>query len=184
MERLVNNSKYRASLARREGLRKLHVFCSELVPNGFATLELWLARYDKNPNIFYMVEVFHERESHQSGKLVGAFTVTPVNKDARDLLEQGKLKGVNFTIDHITAPGESPAAIYISGIVAFGFTAKGVTLGFLNEVLEREAEKGNCLFYTRPMSKAGLRLVELNGFSLVDPSASHQLDRIYRKEMC
>lgn len=186
MERSRHNLRYRAVIARKEDLSRLHGFCLEIVPNGFAALEVWLARYDKNPNIFYMVEVFDERESCKQGKLVGAFTVTPVNKDARDLLEEEKLKGVNFTLDHITAPDDSPAAIYISGIVASKKIAKGVTLGFLINVLEREAEKGNCLVYARPMSKDGLRMVELQkyGFSPVNPSALHQLDRIYRKKMC
>lgn len=184
MERFFNGLCYRAVVARREELDGLHSFCMLIVPGGFAALELWRARYEKNPNLFYMVKAFDERRPGEEGELVGSFAVTPVTEEARGLLEQEKLKGVGFTAEHIVAPGEKPAAMYISGIVASGFPAKGITLGFLNDLLECEAESGNCLFYTRPMSEDGLRLMGSKGFSPVDPSAGGQLDRIYVKKAC
>lgn len=182
MEGSFNGLCYRAAVARREELEGLHRFCTRIVPGGFAALELWRERYDKNPNIFYMVKAFDEGRPGGEGELVGSFAVTPVTEEARKLLDQEKLKGVGFTPEHIAAPGDKPAAIYISGIVARGFTAKGMTLRFLNDLLEREAGRGNRLFYARPMSEAGLRLMGSKGFSPVDPSADGQLDRIYVKK--
>jgi hypothetical protein len=182
MERNVNGVVYRAAVAGREELRTLHEFCARMVPGGFASFEKWSERYDRNPEIFYAVSS-RDGSRQEPAKLVGAFAVTPLGEEARELLDMERLKGVNLKVGQITRPLEKPAAMYISGIVASGFTAKGVTLEFLVAVMRREAARGNRLFYTRPMSGAGLRLVAAYGFRPVDPSAAGQTDRIYMAEL-
>ena len=184
MGRLLDRINARLTTARREDLKGLHEFCVGIVPDGFVALELWLERYDKNPNLFYMVEAFDEPDSTGAGRLIGSFILTPITEEARAMLEREELKGVSFTTEHIAAPGSEPAAMYISGIVASGRTPRAVTLHFLKEVMRREVEKGVCLFYTKPMRGDGLRVTEKEGFSPVNPAARHELDRIYKKEMC
>lgn len=183
MEHHSNGVRYVVEVAGRDELKALHEFCTRMVPGGFADFGKWLERYGWNPNIFYVVKAHDEVSPPESARMVGAFAITPLSGRARELLDGELLKGVDFTSEHIARPGDSPAAMYISGIVASGFTAKGVTLKFLLDVMESEAGCGRCLFYTRPMSRAGLRLVTTYGFEPIDPAARGHVDRIYRKEV-
>ena len=183
MERLLNRIKARLTVARREDLSELHEFCTGILPDDFVALELWLERHDKNPNIFHMVKAFDGPAAAREGRLVGSFLLTPITEEARALLEREQLSGVSFTPEHIAGPDSKPAAMYISGIVASGLTPKAVTLYLLDRTMQREVEKGVCLFYTKPMRSEGLRTVEDNGFLPVDPAARHQLGRIYKKKM-
>jgi hypothetical protein len=181
MERNVKGVTYRASVAARDELRTLHEFCTLMVPGGFAAFEKWLERYDRNPQIFYAITASVTRPPAADNRIVGAFAVTPLGEEARALLDAERLKGIDLKVEQITPPGEKPAAMYISGIVASGFSARGVTLEFLVSVMRREAARGNRLFYTRPMSRDGLRVVRDYGFEPIDPAAAGKPDRIYRR---
>jgi len=182
MERYVKGRRYVADAAGRAELPALHAFCTRVVPGGFAGLDKWLERHDRNPGIFFAVKSWDEGAPPPAARLVGGFAVTPLGGEARGLLDQARLKGVDLKVEHITPPGETPAAMYISGIAAEGLPARAATLEFLREVMRGAIARGTRLFYTRPMRGDGLRLVRAYGFEPVDPSATGQFDRVYRKE--
>lgn len=182
MELHLKGSRYVAAAARRGELPALNEFCTRVVPGGFAGLDKWLERYDRNPDIFYTVKSQGEGAPPSAARLVGGFAVTPLGEEARALLDQGRLKGIDLKVEHITPPSETPAAMYVSGIAAEGLPARAATLEFVRGLIGRAIVRGTRLFYTRPMRGDGLRLVNAYGFEPVDPAGTGQFNRIYRRE--
>lgn len=181
MEIYLKGVRYVADAAERAELPAFNEFCTRIVPGGFAGLDKWLERYDRNPSIFYAVKSWGEGAAGSPANLVGGFVVTPLDAEACELLDRGRLKGIDLKVEHITPPGETPAAIYISGIAAEGLPGRGAALEFLREVIRSAVACGTRLFYTRPMRGEGLRLVNVYGFEPVDPAGTGQFDRVYRK---
>lgn len=180
-KRTVRN--YDVQVADRGDLEDLHDFCENYAGEHFATLESWTKRYDKHPGTFFMLKETRKKRFETTVRLVGAFTIIPVNESARQLLEKDELSAVTFSPTHIAAPSEKAAALYISGVVGSSFRSKGFVLSFLKDRLKTEQERGNSLVYTRPMTDDGLRLTKAHGFSPVNPAVINRVDRIYKKEL-
>src|SRR4029077_17924597 len=69
--------------------------------------------------------------------------------------------------------------LYVSGIVATGFRAKGGTLSFLADRLIAERQKSNVPIYTRRMTKDALRLAEGYKFIPVNSMIPAALEHIF-----
>jgi len=174
---------YHIQVADRGDLEELHNFCEKYAGEHFATLESWRKRYDKHPGTFFILKETRKKRFKTTIRLVGAFTIIPVNESAQELLERDELSAVTFSPTHIAEPSQKAAALYISGVVGSSFRSKGVVLSFLKERLKTEQERGNSLVYTRPMTNDGLRLAKAHGFSPVNPVVINTPDRIYKKEL-
>ena len=175
MELQLRGHRYVAAPAGREELPALNEFCTRFVPGGFAGLDKWLERYERNPGMFYAVR-------DEGEGLVGGFVVTPLVAEACELLDRGLLKGIDLKVGQITPPGETPAAVYLSGIAAGGREGRAATLELMRAVIRRAIAGGTRLLYARPMKGPGLRLILKYGFEPVDPAAPGPLDHIYRRE--
>lgn len=182
MEFQLKEGRYVAAPAARGELPALNEFCTRIVPDGFAGLDKWLERYERNPGMFYAVKAAGGGASREGARLVGGFVVTPLGGEACELLDRGRLKGIDLKVEQITPPGETPAAIYISGIAAEGREGRAATLELMRAVLRHAFARGTRLFYTRPMRDDGMRLVNKYGFEPVDPAAAGQFGRVYRRE--
>ena len=176
MEFELRGHRYVAAPAGRGELPALNEFCTRIVPDGFAALDKWLERYERNPDMFYAV-----RDADAS-RLVGGFVLTPLVGEACGLLDRGLLKGIDLKVEQIAPPGETPAALYLSGIAAEGREGRAATLELMRGVIGRAVAGGTRLLYTRPMRGPGLRLIREYGFEPVDPSAPGPFDHIYRRE--
>jgi hypothetical protein len=176
--------RYVDHIADRGELDRLHQFCTAIIPDGWASLDKWRERYDKNPKTFHMVKAIRTKGFDSTEKLVGSFALTPVTEETRELLEKEQLVGAGFTANHITAPDERPAALYLSGIAA-AESAKGYTELLLSWKLQQEAEEGHRLIYTRPYTDDGMRLVKKYEFSPVNPRVDYDNGKghIFKKEM-
>jgi len=174
---------YDIQVADRGDLEDLHDFCENYAGEHFATIESWRKRYDKHPGTFFMLKETRKKRFKTIVRLVGAFTIIPVNESARQLLEGDELSAVTFSPTHIAEPSEKAAALYISGVVGSSFRSKGFVLSFLRDRLKTEQERGNSLVYTRPMTDDGLRLAKAHGFSPVDPAVINRVDKIYKKQL-
>jgi hypothetical protein len=180
MEFELRGHRYVAAPAGREELPALNEFCTRIVPGGFAGLDKWLERYERNPGMFYAVR--DEDAARDGAGPVGGFVVTPLVAEACELLDRGLLKGIDLKVEQIAPPGETPAAIYLSGIAAEGREGRAATLELMRDVIRRAVAGGTRLLYARPMRGAGLRLIRKYGFEPIDPAAPGPFDHIYRKE--
>lgn len=180
----LENTKYIDHIVERGELDALHQFCTMLIPNGWARLDQWRERYNKNPKIFHMVKAVTKKGFDCTEKLVGSFALTPITEETCELLEKCQLTGIGFTSHHITAPHEKPAALYLTGIVAVGI-ARGFTEMLVSWKLQQEAEEGNRLIYTRPLTDDGIRLVKKYEFSPVDPTITYEAGKghVFKKEI-
>jgi hypothetical protein len=179
------DTRYVDHIADRGELDALHEYCTTKLTGSWASLDTWRERYDKNPRIFHMVKAIRKKGFESTEKLVGTFALTPITEETRRLLEKEEVVGVGFTADHIAAPGERPAALYLTGIVA-SEGAKGYTELLLSWKLQQEAEAGNRLVYTRPFTKDGMRLVKKYEFSPVNAGVGYNKDgegHIFKKEI-
>lgn len=180
----LDDTRYVDHIADRGELNELHQFCMTIIPGGWASLDTWRERYDKNPRIFHLVKAIRKKGFESSEKIVGSFALTPITKATCELLETEQLTGVGFNATHIAAPDERPAALYLSGIVALE-TAKGYTELLLSWKLQQEAEEGNRLIYTKPLTDDGMRLVKKYEFSPVSPGVDYDNGKghIFKKEI-
>jgi hypothetical protein len=179
-----DETRYVDHIVARGELSDLHKFCTTIIPGGWAHLDQWRERYDKNPRIFHMVKAVTKKGFECTEKLVGSFALTPITADTRDLIEKDELQGIGFTPNHIAAQNEKPAALYLTGIVALP-NAQRYTELLLSWKLQQEADEGNRLIYTRPMTDDGLRLVKKYEFSPVNPSVDYDTGKgnIFKKEL-
>ena len=179
-----DETRYVDHIANRGELDGLHKICVTLIPEGWAGLDKWRERYDKNPRIFHMVKAIRKKGFESTERLVGSFALTPITKDTCKLLEKEQLTGMGFTANHIAAPDERPAALYLTGIVALE-TAKGYTELLLSWKLQQEAEEGNQLVYTKPLTDDGMRLVKKYEFSPVSASVDYDNGKghVFKREI-
>lgn len=178
----LRGRRYVAAPAARGELPALNEFCTRIVPGGFAGLDKWLERYDRNPGMFYAVRDDDAAREGEGEGLVGGFVVTPLVAEACELLDRGLLKGIDLEVEQITPPGETPAGVYLSGIAAEGRGGSAATLELMRGVIGRAVAGGTRLLYARPVRWAGLRLILKYGFEPVDPAAPGPYGHIYRKE--
>lgn len=174
---------YDAELATEAELADLHEFCCGLVPGAFAPLSVWKERFKKNPALFYIVRESKPGFRKQVERVVGSFSLVPISKTAQAALDLEKITGADLMASDIVARSATPAAIYLSWVLAQGFRSKSHTLSLLNEKL-RVASKGRSItLYTKPSSDDGLRLVKRYGFVPVNVATHNKKNVVCKCEL-
>jgi hypothetical protein len=113
--------------------------------------------------------------------IYGYFGIIPINQSACAALDQEQLDGVSFTTDHICRVGESASGYYIAGVAAENSIAQRKILRELKKRLEMLVSHQSQVFYTRPISEDGLKLVKAFGFERVDRDPEPRLEELYRQ---
>ena len=136
------------------------------------------AWYRKNNKLFwFLFEVASKKGKRHDPRLVGSFSMIPLTKSAAQQVCREELAGSGFTAEHIAKPSRPLVAIYIGGVIAEGFFAKGEVLARLSERIERLQEKEIPIF-TRPVTDKGLSLV--NKYDFEPTTEESGLKHIYR----
>lgn len=165
--------------ANRKELKVLHDFSEEHFP-GSISLNETKRLHRLNPDMF--IAVWRESEKLLSygydSKILGFFSIIPVNGDAKELLEKGLFKGEHWTGKYILGKRAGAAAIYLGGIAARK-QDMGQVLAYLIIAMFKVVAAGHRELYTRPTTKRGLKLAKQYGFL---PVAAAGLDQIYRLE--
>jgi hypothetical protein len=140
--------------------------------------------YNANPNSIWLAErITTYRSGTRSLKVIGFFSLVPLNENAVVLLEEERLDGLRFNSEHICSPKQRPAGLYIGSIAVHGWRARGEILGYVRSRIDEAAESGIHLVYTRPITHDGLRLAKRHDFvPVADDCGDDELKRIYKRE--
>ena len=169
---VVRDPRFECSSASRDELKQVHDFCVQMFGPEIATLQQLSQWHERNAQLFWIVREF------KSGRIIGYFSLIPINKRAARLVEQKGLSASQFTPDHIVKTNGKPAAIYIGGIGAKGRMGRAVTLAHLKDRVDHERKRGVSVFFARPVTQKGLELVEKYRFVPVNAGG---LGSIYRR---
>ena len=177
---------YQLVTARACDLKDAREFCLRTIGPGLSPLKKMRRWYDKNPTIFSILVAARSEDTAQSDRpesISGYFGIIPINKSACDALDQEQLDGVSFTTDHICGVDETPNGYYLAGVAADNSVARRKILLELKKQLETLVQVQPRLFYTRPISADGLRLVKAFNFDRVDRDPEFKLEELYRKRL-
>lgn len=149
----------------KQEIGKVHKLCVEAFGDGVANQNRMAAWHKVNDRIYFLVNKEQIKGRKKTTEQIGYFDILPLNDHGiKEILNN---KSLNDSIQnvHLCTPDEDPRAIYIGGIYAFRWLDKGVTLHRLVALLESYKLNNNVkLFYTRPITNDGLRLVLRRGF--------------------
>lgn len=135
-----------------------------------------------NPKHIVVVTKVIERGLVTKKKIVGAYKVLRINRDAAGLLNQEHLSGTGFRDEHFVAPDEAPYAIYIGDVIGAGKIARGHVMGYLVNFLQAQRDAGVQFFYARPLSDEGLGWCQKYSFFPVNSMHHGEFNHIYRRD--
>ena len=159
---------YDCRVAKKRDIDWLHQFGEQQL-RVTADINMLRDWHSVNYEIFWVI-INKRARGDRFKKLAGYFAIIPLNKLGTDLVEAEKLDGGSFTRDHIIAHKrgrirKTPTSIYIGGVAARrGLRLRQFTLDSLKAHIGKENSNGVKTFFTRPVTKDGLRLVKRHQF--------------------
>jgi hypothetical protein len=174
---------YTADLATEDELAELHEFCKGALPEALAPLGVWRQRFEKNPEIIYILRESSTRFRKQTSKVVGSFGLIPLSMAARAAIEREEMTGADLMKEHVVSAKSRPAAIYLSWVLAYGRRARYNVLTLLNLQLRKMSRGQAMTLLTKPATDEGLVLADQYGFKPVNPSKKLAKNTICRYEM-
>jgi hypothetical protein len=172
--------------ARREDLKDLRDFCLTILGPGLSPLKKMRKWHEHNPTLFWILVAARagsRMNADHVEAIYGYYGIIPINATASKALDEEQLDGMSFTTAHICTEGEQPSAYYIAGIAAEHKIARLKILRELKKHIESLVSSEPRIFYTRPISKDGLRLVRSFSFQRVDNSPEVALNEIHRQSL-
>lgn len=175
--------KYSARLAKRNELDSIQDLAEKYLPNKEVPSRNDTKKiFKKHPKGFYVIEKKKVRGTEERRKIVGFFTLGPINQlGARELH-----KGKPFREDFLARSFNSDQAVgvYIGSVVGRRGMAEGVATSYLLGRLETLCDYGLRKIYTRPITMQGLELAKREHFEPVrDDVGPHELNQIYFRDM-
>ncbi len=152
-------------------LAAIYAMAADYFGPEISPLDLMLAWQRKNHTSFRVLIEKRQSTFATSRKIVGYYCVLPVRKTAYDRLISGKMTGSATAAEDIVLPRYAPYAVYLGGMAATGFRARGGLLMAIRMDIDAAWSGRVKRFLTRPVTAQGLRLVSHHGFTPVDASA-------------
>lgn len=151
------------------------LFGDEVSP--LQSMVLW---QEKNKYIFHTLYAVKSSAYERRKRIVGYFVLLPLKETALRRLESGSARAKHLSTDDLHFYDENWDAVFIGAVVAVGFRARATILSLVQrEITSFCAQKTN-LFYTRPVTNDGLRLVKKFNFLSVDPNKQGEVNVLYR----
>ena len=161
-------------------LAAIHAMAADYFGPEISPLDLMLAWQRKNHSAFRVLIEKRQSTFAASRKIVGYYCVLPVRKSAYDRLISGKMTGSSIAADDIAPPRHTPYAVYLGGLAATGFRARGGLLLAIRMDIDAAWSGRAKRFLTRPVTAQGLRLVRHHGFTPVD-AATPGINALYHR---
>ncbi|MHB8321394.1 MAG: hypothetical protein ACYDA7_05205 [Acidithiobacillus sp.] len=149
-------------------LSAIHTMAADYFGPEISPLDLMLSWQRKNHTVFRVLIEKRHSTFATSRKIVGYYCVLPVRKTAYDRLISGKMTGSTITAEDIVLHRSAPYAVYLGGMAATGFRARGGLLMAIRMDIDASWNGRVKRFLTRPVTAQGLRLVLHHGFAPVD----------------
>lgn len=150
----------------------------EEVPSRNDTKQL----FKKHPKGFYVVEKRKTRGTDERRKIVGFFTLGPINQLGAKELHKGKPFREEFLARSFKS--DQAVGVYIGSVVGVRGMAEGVATSYLLGRLDNLSDYGLHKVYTRPITMKGLELAKREYFEPVrDDVGPNELKHIYFRDM-
>lgn len=122
----------------------------------------------KNSSCYWTLRMFFlYRNGSIKSKVVGYFSMHPLNEEAAKRVASGQLTGLDLDEEHIVAPTEKPFAVYVGGIAGNNTYARGMLMFNLSKKLYDAKKKGVHYVFARGATDKGVNLLENWGFSKI-----------------
>lgn len=167
-------------IAKRDELQEMLPFYGRVVGGEMPSINSLKDLHRANDHCFIFYEKTTKNDGRITREIVGFCTVVPVNRDAADLLSREELNGLRLNKTHVMKSGKKPFSIYVGSIGADGSKCRAEVLSYALGQLQVHASAGVSKVYTRPITKAGLRIAKKYGFHPVNSGVGpNDLGRLY-----
>jgi hypothetical protein len=174
---------YECHKARKKDLDLIYDFAKQQFGDDVSPIEIMKRWYGKNPSVFFVI-ITEKRSSFEvRRRMVGYFCAIPLTESALGKIESGEIKGRDIPNEYIARIQRECRAVYIGGIAAKGLGAKAALLAVLHKEFTSGKSKWGRTFYTRPITRDGVRIAIKKGFTAIDPSNHGKVGAIYKLEL-
>lgn len=174
---------YECHKAQKKDLDLIYDFAKQHFGDDVSTIEIMNRWYGKNPSTFFVI-ITEKRASFEVRKrMVGYFCALPLTEPALRKIESGEIKGRDIPNEYIARIRRECRAVYIGGMAAKGLRAKAALLAVLHKEFTSGKSQWAKTFYTRPITKDGVRVAIKKGFTAIDPSNQGKVGAIYKLEL-
>lgn len=171
---------YKLARAKPDDLEIVHNIGKEEIGNSVITLKTLHEWYSANRNALWIIRRCPRGLFPYKPKVVGFFSVVPINAEAAAKLMKNRPGGFRVTVDSIVAEDTRPAAWYISAVAATGFSSRGITLQQLKAFVAARISEVS-LVIAAPTTEDGLKIVRKNRMVATDPTKPPLETIFYRK---
>jgi hypothetical protein len=160
---------YDSKIVSRAELKTAHKFCKKHLGNQIASLNTLKRWHRKYPD--FAILIIKAKKGKDgiivTSRCMGFLDFLPLNKKGEDAICRG-VSIVALTDEHIESKNIRPACVYVGGIVGTNKISKARVLEAIKTRLEVFKESGVRKFYTKPISRDGLRVAEKYDFVTLD----------------
>ncbi|WP_157476013.1 hypothetical protein [Lysobacter sp. Root690] len=163
MKRGTFEGSFRARHVKRRELSEVLDFSASFVPQ-VPPLDRLLAIHDASRCCIWFVERVSGLRGENTSRRVGFFSIISLTEGAVSLLVGNNINGLRLDRSHIAGPRRKVAGLYIGGMGARGFRARGWLVQHIQARISQFFDEGGPVVFTRPVTQDGLRLAEKLGF--------------------
>jgi hypothetical protein len=174
---------YECHKARKKDLDLIYNFAKQQLGEDVSPVEVMKSWYGKNPSVFFVIITEKRTSFEVSKRMVGYFCAIPLTESALGKIESGEIKARDLPNEYIARIRRDCRAVYIGGIAAKGLGAKAALLAVLHKEFTSGKRKWARTFYTRPVTKDGVRIAIKKGFTAIDPLNHGKVGAIYKLEL-
>lgn len=164
----------------RNDLRDSYNYCGGIFGDNFSSYNQMKAWFHHNEKMFWMLEETKRKGALSITKIIGFYSVLPLNARGLEMVMDNQLVGRGFTTEHLAKDFESASAFYVGVIASDGRRARHQSIASLLTTVQQLKDAKNLPILTRPTTKDGLHLAKRRGFEAIDGSGTKDLDKIYR----
>ncbi|GEA11122.1 hypothetical protein [Alteromonas sp. KUL49] len=165
---------------KRNDLKGAYLYCGGIFGDNFSSYNQMKAWFHHNEKVFWILEEIKKKGAISLTKIIGFYSVLPLNKNGFEMVMNNQLDGRGFTVEHITKDFRSATALYVGVIASDGRKARHQSIASLLTTVQQLREAKDIPILTRPTTTEGLHLAKRRGFEAIDGSGTQDLDKVYR----
>ena len=169
---------YNTYPANTKDVNSIFNLCLETIGVGISRPKKMKAWLKHNGKIFYKLVPISDEDKERSRNIQAYFCLIPLNSKAVEHLENHELDGASFTTGHICKPGGKVSAWYIGGVAGKNKYSRISAMRSLLSHIMSLSNGDEKYFYTRPVTKDGLKWVKRLRFEALEPDHPIEKDEL------
>lgn len=179
-ERASITRMFEARHAKRGDLAEARELSSQFLPE-VPDLEQLQKIFEASRKCVWFVESTARSKGGKKSSRLGFFSIIRLTEEAVELLLKNRLDGFRMDRTHIAGPRRRAPAIYVGGMGAKTFRARGWLVQHIRARIDEFFEDGGKVVFSRPVTNDGLRIATQLGFVPVMSNQSG-LGNVYKLE--